>query len=718
MAAQQNIPLMQSRGGGGGGSPDLARVAITNFITDQNKAQQKMMSNFSQLQASQAQAAREDSQQQTASMNKVAAQADEKKIRQEALTEKYKDRTHAEEYAEWTNRFNEQAKQDSRVTQARLGEQMAAGQDFLTRMDNDRASFGDEIKAHRAYLLDPGNQEYWLNTPGGLDRLETMQRKLRAADAFHESNFQSKYTSQVSRLMAEVNEQIESGESHADLTTLYDVTPSSLSRELDAPDHDDGDWTDAEIRELQHSGGYPPGGLFGRDPDDPALKKYRSFNPIDFRSGMQLLQDEQAFASIGHAKYQDDYIVAMMQGIADRGEVHGKIRKNDESDYNFIGDTAEQAVYAGTVAVVQDLHSGKLSPDTLHAGLILNAGSFAEPDMRSALAGTILESTFMSVAGPGGDGLLKKLNQVLDGTGDEGLWDTEVELGLTFAVRNRLLHVRQQLKSMMTMPTDQAGKAVAGAVSLSTAMGQSILQRPDSPEQRNLLRSLAMLPGDEQRGSLLEPIKRPFGSALDVASEHRIHKGVDRMFGLVIQKVNHLLDIVESQPAMKGYNAEVGDLARRQDAYVASYFSDKPGEGPGSTEDSGEQAELRMEALGNITDDQRRSAFGEAPKDFDVERDKMKMAVKLSPLQAYLQLVGDYTDKPELLAALISGDYDNAAPEFPTLRGATKPQMMQALKNYTGGSKKRRDDVAAELKRRREARGKRSEQSMDEPPDS
>lgn len=713
MAGPQQIPLMQSRGGGGGGSPDLARLAIANFITDQNTAQQKMMKNFTQLQEQQAQAARQDSQQQTAAMNRVAGQADEKKAREDALAEKYKDRTHAEEYQEWTARFNQQAKQDFAVTQARLGEQMAAGRNFLTRMDVNRRDFGDKIKAQRAYLLDPGNQEYWLNTPGGMDRLETMQRRLRAADAFHESDFQSKYTSQVSRLMSEVHEQIQSGESHADLAALYDVKPSSLSQELDAPDNDDGNWTEDELRELHHSGGYPPGGLFGRDPDDPALAKYKSFNPVDYASGMQLLQDEQAFATLTHAKYQDDYLVAMMQGIADRSEVHAKIRKNDQSDFNLIADTAEAAVYAGTVAVVQDLHSGKLSPDTIHSQLLLKSGGFADPNMRSALALKVVESTFESVAGPGGDGLLKKLDQILDGTGDEGLWDTEVELGLAFAVRNRLLHVRQQLKSVMTIPTDAAGKET-GSPSLSTAMGESILKRPDSPEQRNFLRALAMQPGDEARGELLEPLKRPYGRDLDVASGHRIHRGVDRMFGEAIQKVNHLLDIVESQPAMKGYNAEVGDVARRQDAYVASYLSDKPGEslsprGPDETQSEFQirASEFRMEALGNTTEEQKRSTFGEAPQEFDVERDKLKMAVKLSPLQAYLQLVGDHTDKPELLAALISGDYDNATPEFPTLKGATRPQMEQALKNYAGSSAKRREQIKTELKRRREEHGKK-----------
>ncbi len=456
-----------------------------------------------------------------------------------------------------------------------------------------------------------------------------------------------------------------------------------------------------------------------RDPDDPALAKYKSFNPVDYASGMQLLQDEQAFATLTHAKYQDDYLVAMMQGIADRSEVHAKIRKNDESDYNFMAETAEAAVYAGTVAVVQDLHSGKLSPDQIHSTLLLKSGSFAEPNMRSALALKLVESSFESVAGPGGDGLLKKLDKILDGTGDEGLWDTEVELGLAFAVRNRLLHVRQQLKQVMTIPTGAAGKSIEGAVSLSTALGQSILKRPDSPEQRNFLRALAMQPGDEGRGSLLEPLERksilPFGGGdLDVASEHRIHKGVDRMFGEAIQKVNHLLDIVESQPAMKGYNSEVGDVARRQDAYVASYLSDKPGEslsprGPDEKESEFKTraSEFRMEALGNTTDEQRRSSFGDAPKDFDVERDKLKMAVKLSPLQAYLQLVGDHTDKPELLAALISGDYDNATPEFPTLKGATRPQMEQALKNYAGASAKRREQTKNELKRRREAHSTR-----------
>jgi len=712
MAGPQQIPLMQSRGGGGGGSPDLARVAIANFITDQNTAQQKMMKNFTQLQEQQAAAARQDAAQMTGAMNRVASQADEKKVRQEALGEKYKDREHAEEYAEWTKRFDAQAKQDFAVTQTRIGEQMAAGRDFLKRMDVNRRDFGDKIKAHRAYLFDPGNQEYWLNTPGGMDRLESMQRRLRAADAFHESDFQSKYTSQVSRLMSEVHEQIQSGESHTDLTALYDAKPSSLSRELDGPDHDDGDWTEDELRELHHSGGYPPGGLFGRDPDDPSLKKYKSFNPIDYATGMQLLQDEQAFATLTHAKYQDDYVVAMMQGIADRSEVHAKIRKNDQSDFNLIADTAEAAVYAGTVAVVQDLHSGKLSPDTIHSQLLLKSGSFAEPNMRSALALKVVESTFESVAGPGGDGLLKKLDQILDGTGDEGLWDTEVELGLAFAVRNRLLHVRQQLKSVVTVPTDASGKATS--TSLSTAMGESILKRPDSPEQRNFLRALAMQPGDEARGELLEPIKRPFGRDLDVASGHRIHKGVDRMFGEAIQKVNHLLDIVEGQPAMKGYNAEVGDVARRQDAYVASYLSDKPGEslsprGPDEKESEFETraSEFRMEALGNVTDEQKRSTFGDAPKEFDVERDKLKMAVKLSPLQAYVQLVGDHTDKPELLAALISGDYDNAEPEFPKLRGATRPQMEQALKNYAGSAAKRREQIKTELKRRRDEHGRK-----------
>ncbi len=698
---------MQGRGGGGGGSPDLARVAITDFIRDNSQAQQKMMANFEKLQASQAQAAREDSQQQTAAMNRVADREDAKQIRSQATAEKHKDRAHAEKYSQWEKNFDRQLVIDDRMTARRIAEQDKAGAAFVARLDNDRQAFGDQIAANRDYLTSERQHEYWMNTPGGMDRYKELHRNLNAAEAFHETNYQAKYTAKTHAMMSEVAEKIQRGEDHPDLTQLYNAPLSHLQQ-------DDDDWTDEEIRELRDNGGYVPGGLFGRDPDDPALKKYRGFNALDYTTTMQLIRDKQDFAFITHRKYQDDWLIAKMEGLADQGDAHGKMRKASKAHYDFLGETAEQATYAGVVGMIQDFHSGTIGPESLASGLTINSGGFAAPDMRNALAMTIVERVFKSVGGLKSEGLLGKLNEIVDGTGDAGLWDSDVELGLAFGTRSILEHSREQLLQIMSVPQGADGaskKDVQGnaMTSLSTGMVNSILSIEDSETQRNFLKIIAMQQGDVQRGKMVEGLERGALGGLTAVGEMRVHKGMDRIIGLALQKINHLIGIVDKQPSIMGYNQQVGQVNRLQDAYVSSFYSDKePHEGPLSPED---KEDRRSFALENITDEQKRDAFGEAPEEFDIERDRLEMKIKLDPMSSYLELVGPYTDHPEFLAAMISGDFDNAAPEYLDLAGATNEEMKQHLVNSAERSKKTRDNTAAQLKWRRENHGRRGGQA-------
>ncbi|KKL03714.1 hypothetical protein LCGC14_2623350, partial [marine sediment metagenome] len=320
--------------GGGGGSASLAQAAIGDFINDQNMAQKKMMDNFGKLQEAQAMEASQNAAQMTQAMNQVVAREDERVSREESRKEKLGDREYREKYQEWTTKLQEQMAKDFGITQSRVASQMAAGRDFITRMDQNRTEFGDRIRATRMKLQDPAALEYWINTPGGMDRFQKMSRALRAAEYFHEQDHQSDYTSQVAQEMGKVQEKILAGEQHVDLTGLYGTKPKSLMADVAGPLQTTDDWTDGEVEELYDSGGYPPGGVFGRDPDDPSIQKYKNFNPIDYMTQMQLIEDEQFFALVQHKKFQDDYLAMKMETFRDRKEVLSQFQAFKTKDYD------------------------------------------------------------------------------------------------------------------------------------------------------------------------------------------------------------------------------------------------------------------------------------------------------------------------------------------------------------------------------------------------
>ncbi len=701
MAKQpQQIPILQPRGRSGGGAASLSQVAIAGFIDDQNKAQKKMMTNFSQLQQAQAAEASQSSAQMTNAMNQVVRREDERVAREESLQEKQKDREYNERYHEFTAKFQEQATKDFAATQSRVTSQLASGRDFIQRMDTNRVEFGDRIRGMRQSLHDPANIERWTNTPGGLERLEVMTKKLRAAELYHEQDHQSDYTGEVAQMMAKVQEQIMAGEPHADLTSLLTTKPQDVLQEGVSPSNTTDDWSDNELEELYHTDGYPPGGLYGRDPEDPSLQKYRQFNPVEYMSTSKMLEDEDFFAVVHHKKFQDDWLAMRMESFRDIRESLGKLQEFSTKDYDRLAPTAVEGAFFGAAGFIDEVGSGRTSIANLSGSLVLKSGEFGNQDTRHVMATRLLESVFTSIAGPGSDAILKDLDQLLSGEGDKGILDTDVELYKGFNMRNVLRHIDDQLLSMTMAPKD--------GDPLSMTLAKKIFDMPPTPLKGELVRALTMVPGDEARGRRLETTRfNRFTGKLSPEVLGQLHSGVNRMFRLAKQKTMDLRDLVEAQPALLTYQMRQGSSARYIDALVASYMSDKPD--ADLTDEAVRQRATRQAGREDFESALSTTEGGD-PEGFDLEVETLKEAIKLSPFQAAGELYAATATRPEFLAALYSGDYDLAPTMIPPVTQANLGEAQLALEQYMGTSKRRRERVKAEMKRRRDRYSKANPQ--------
>lgn len=677
----QQIPIRQStRGRGGGGNVNLASGAVSDFIKDQNMAQRKMMQNFTKIQEMQAMEASQNAAQMTQAMNRVVATEDEKTAREESLKEKTGDRAYQEKYAKWTAEFQANAVKDIQATQTRVNTQAASTRNFIQRMDANRREFGDRITGMRAMLMDPDRIERWMNIPGGSERLEEAHMKLRQAEVYHEQDHQSPYTAEAAQIMTQVEEDIRAGRPHTDLTKLLGVKPKALMS-----------FSAEEQEELFHSGGYPPGGLYGRDPDDPSIRKYENMNPIDYMSNNWMIEDEQVFATFTHKKFQQEYVTMKLEGMKEMREELTKIQEFSTKSYDRLAETVVEGAYYGVAQFANDISEGRISPGNLSGSLVLKSGDFASPDVRHAMATKLLESMFTSIAGPNSEGILSDLDALLKGEGDKGILDVDVELFKGLHERNILRHADERLEKMMKVPDKE------GSTPMSMRIAKNIEAMPDSPHKTQLIRSLVAVPGDIERGELLEPVRRQKGTGRPGATLlGQIHRGVNRMFRLAKQKANDLIELVEKQPIMVGYNMKQGASLRYVDALVASHMSGQ--DGP-------PDEAMRQRAMAGATPEQRLQALedvGGGPSDeFNIEVETLKEAIMLSPFQAFGKLLESRVTHPELLAAIYSGDYDLAPIEMPPVSAANLGEAQLALENSIGVSKRRRGRVTAEMRRRR-----------------
>ena len=685
----QQIPIRQStRGRGGGGNANLASGAVSDFIRDQNMAQKKMMQNFSKLQEMQAMEASQNAAQMTQAMNKVVATEDEKTAREESLKEKTGDRAYQEKYAKWTTEFQANAVKDIQATQTRVNSQMASARNFIQRMDANRVQFGDRIRGMRAMLMDPDRIDRWMNIPGGSERLEEAHQKLRQAEVFHEQDHQSPYTAEAAQIMTQVEEDIRAGRPHTDLTKLLGVKPKALMS-----------FSAEEQEELFHSGGYPPGGLYGRDPNDSSIRKYENFNPVDYVSNMWMMEDEQFFATFTHKKFQQEYVVMKLEGIKEMREELTKLQEFSTKDYDRLAETVVEGSYYGVAQFADDISTGRISPGNLSGSLVLKSGEFAAPDIPNAMATKLLESVFTSISGPGSETILSDLNSLLEGEGPKGLLDVDVEIFKAFNMRNILRHLDERLEDMMKAPDEK------GTSPMSMRIAKNIIAMPESNQKTQLLRSLVMVPGDIERGRLLEPIVTQRGTGRPSATLlGQVHRGVNRMFRLAKQKANDLIGLIEVQPIMRGHVMKGGSSLRYMDALVGSIMSGEEGPPPDEA--------MRQKAIKGATAEQKLQALediGEgAPDEFNIEVETLKEAIMLSPFQAMGKLYSGLATHSEFLAAIYSGDYDLVPIEMPPVSAANLGEAQLALDNHIGASKRRRGKVTAERMRRREEHEKKT----------
>ena len=691
----QPIPIFQSsgRGGGGGGSGSLAQAAIANFINDQSTAQKKMVDNFAKLQEAQAQGAAQAAGQVTQAMNQVVAREDERVAREESQQERMKDRDYQERFHEFTAKFKEQAAKDAAITNNRVSTQMAAGRDFIQRMDANRVEYGDRIKGMRMKLRDPDNIEAWANIPGGSDIMEKMNRNLRLAQLFHENDFQSDFTGPIANKMAEVQEQILRGDPHADLSKLMNMKPRNLMLQAAGKPTSD-DWTPEEMEELYDSGGWVPGGLYGRDPDDPSLEKYRNVNPVDYMSIHWMLEDEDFFAVVQHKKFQDEYLEMRMEGFRDMREELQSQQEFKKRDYDRIEDTAIQSIFFGASKFMEDLGRGHTTLESLPSKLTLKSGEFGLNNGQDVMATGLLESVLLSLGGPGSEFKLKTLDALARGEGDGGVLDTAIELHKGFHLRNLLTHVENQLVQMQGIQSPASRKAGEKAgTPLSMRLAVQVMDMPKGEERDSLMRALlTVAPGMREKVKRTGILQRESEGAV----LGQLHRGVNRLFNIAKQRAGQYRDLLEAQPALQTYQMKQGSSLRYHDALVASYMSDKQDQGL-SHEEAQQQAakqatqQQRQEALLSVEGDV-------TPDDFDIETETLQQTIKLSPFVAAGELTAQFSRYPEYIAALFSGDFENMPPP-----PSSPPEPDADLERNMQMYKRNRTKVEKEMQRRREA---------------
>lgn len=356
----------------------------------------------------------------------------------------------------------------------------------------------------------------------------------------------------------------------------------------------------------------------------------------------------------------------------------------------MLASTVVDRSFFGVAGFLDELGSGRTTLANLSESRILKSGGFGSKDIRHNMAAKMLESMFLSIAGPGSEPLLKKLDQLLSGEGDGGILDTEVELLMGFHLRNVLRHVDDQVLAM--------SRAAIKGEPAAAQFAKTIFESPTSFFKGELVRGLTMVPGDVARGHRLEPTKfnRATGQ-LAPEVELQLEEGMNRMFLLVKQMAMELRDVVEGQPSLQTYQMRQGVSARVVDARVASYMSLNPDADPvGVRQDARMAARKEGEALGLAERDKG------APEGFNLEVATLKEGVKLSPLRAAVALYEEHSNKTDLLAALFSGDYDLAPTDISPVSQANLGESQLALDQYMGASKKRREAVKAEMQRRRE----------------
>lgn len=693
---QQQIPILQARSKSGGGAASLSQIAIAGFIDDQNKSQKKMMDNFTRLQEAQAASSAQGAAQMTGAMNQVVRREDERIAREESMQERQEDRQYAEKHQEFSAKFNEQAKKDFIATQTRVASQLASGRDFIQRMDADRIEFGDRIQGMRQSLNDPAYVEKLKVTPGGVEWLKSATNKLRVAEMYHERDHQSVYAGEVARMMSKVQEQINAGEDHTDLTKLLEVGVQDVLRgdlDLSSGTHD---WTNDELEELYHSGGYPPGGLYGRDPEDPTLEKYRDFSPVEYMSTLQLFEDEEAFAIIQSDQGKQDWVAMMLESDKDKRVMLNKLSEFSTASYDALATNVVDRSFFAVAGFLDEMESGQISLSSLSENRVLKAGGFGAQDIQHTMAVTLLEDMFLSIAGPNSGQILEDLNHLLSGKGDKGLLDTEVELFKGFHMRNILRHLDDQVLAMSTAVIGDGKTAAA-------KFAKQIFEAESTPFKGEMIRGLTMVPGDVDRlnpdgtkGRRLEVTKfNKVTGALAPETEVQLEDGINRMFLLVKQMAMQLRDVIEGQPSLKSYHMRQGVSYRVVDARVASYMSLNP-----DADRIGVREDARSFArdLGEAADLSEREAG--APEGFNLDVARLKQAIKLSPLMAGVELWEEHTTHVDFLAALYSADYDLAPTDIPAVSAATMGEAQLGLDNYTTAAKNRRLAMAAEVMRK------------------
>jgi hypothetical protein len=634
-------------------------MALAQFVNDQNAASQKMMANFQQLQEAQAaenaQQAQATAMQLTEGVNQIVRRQKEGELREEALGERAAEREYSEESILWQKKLKEDSLSHQAQMLERLNQQTQAVSNFVKDWETKRDKHQNMIDAIETRVEDLRNtvdpktgQNYWEAAPGGVERYEQLQRYINGARAFREDNFRAGYTQAALRLLNETRSNILAGKDYMDLTNLM-VDPNLEEmmpiQGMEEPDDDDvANLTDEDILSLEVNGGYIPGGLIGRDPDDPELKRFKNFNMLGFEAASDMIFDEQNLALMRSHQDQDKYKIIRMKEVKKTAEWLQPLREHEVESYRGLQARGLEATMQGMENVTDKIAQdpvGFWGGKGLQFRAVLGKREQRGAPTTGALADAILEETLKSVLGPKSEFFMDLLAGLNKPGAERKILDTPAEWYTGVELLNGLRVVHQNLNSLATAPGETGTPMLAQAAKNLVAGGA-----------RGPLASLVT--------ALAPKAEAGITGRYTPATEMAVQDGLKRMIGEVRSKIVGLKSMMTNQPIFKGVRAKSEWVGQYGDALAFSYMSNKEPDlitPRGLTPTELAQMEAQVTAEG-------------APEGMGIEEFERQVELGLTPLAATAQLGMMFSNRSDLIPSMIAGGYTDHLPNAGSIMNA------------------------------------------------
>lgn len=662
---------------GGGGGPSGAQMALAQFVNDQSTATKKMMTNFQKMQEAQAMENAQQSQQSavqlTEAVNQIVRRQKEGELREEAHEERGAEREYGEELTLWQKRLMEDSSSLEAQRLERLNQQTTAVMNFVKDQENERdrhESLINALEIHGQALfdkMDPATgQNFWEAGTAGVERYEQLQKYINGARSFREDNFRAGYTQAAIRLLNETKSNILAGKPYMDLTNLMvdpDLKELIPIEGMPEPNPEDvASLTDEDLMALETNGGYIPGGLIGRDPDDPELQKFRNYNTLGLEAAADLVLDEQRLAIMHSRRDQAKYGIIRLKEFKKTAEWLQPLREHEMESYRALQIKGSEATMQGMNNVMNKL---ALDPRGFWGGdqTILRAIPGETTAMREGappeevLTDTILEECLKSVLGPNEQEFFMKMYSNLSKSGpDRIVLDTQPEWYLGVELLNGLRVVGQNLNSMATAPGKEGG------ISVTAQMAKDLMAGGRRGPFGNLVSALTK--GTEETDIL---------GRYTASTEKRVENGLKRILGQVGSKITKLKYMMNNQSIIKYVRAKSEWLGQYGDAWAYTILSNNEADlitprGLSAEAVSKFEAEVATEPM---------------PEE-GLETFEQEVELRMTPLRATFELGMLYPNRSDITPSLAAGGWTDHLPNAKTIRGANLPDLTKDFDQIQG----------------------------------